>query len=315
MKNKLPKDLEAFYLINGRYTDLYVDTIYHYTSPAGILGIIENKKLNFRLSDARFLNDYSEGSEIEQLVVSVTKELLAENKVSEKYVSSMTKLLDIFLKKTTFVYHKENGDSFAALTTYSTYILSFSKDQDSLPMWNYYTKDNKYEGYNIGIDSKIALISDLNNIQNGFSMFSHEVIYDNQLKREQLKSILSQLANYEEQHPGETWGQLSFVLWMLRFLYKSPAFAHEREVRLILQLTDEPAPKGFNGHPFEIKYREANGYIIPYVEVALPEEYLNSITIGPLIAQQEAKQSLQKFLKSRGYNNVEINCSNVPVRY
>lgn len=30
------------------------------------------------------------------------------------------------------------------------YLCSFSKNKDSLAMWNYYSKGNKYEGFNIG---------------------------------------------------------------------------------------------------------------------------------------------------------------------
>ena len=50
---------------------------------------------------------------------------------------------------------KSETDSVIFLSIQKEYFMekcsSFSKNKDSLAMWNYYSKGNKYEGFNIGV--------------------------------------------------------------------------------------------------------------------------------------------------------------------
>ena len=142
-----------------------------------------------------------------------------------------------------------------------------------------------------------------------------KVFYDIELKYKELKEFILTVKQGATKDKNSRVALIAIWLYTFRFLFKDKAFAHEKEARLIFHLAESVPSEDYMGHGFAIKYRPKNGYIIPYIEIEVPITCFKSITVGPLIAQLEAKQSLQKFLKSRGYNNVEINCSNVPVRY
>ena len=65
----------------------------------------------------------------------------------------------------------------------------------------------------------------------------------------------------------------------------------------------------------ERKYRESNGYIIPYVEYTLAGYDLREIITAPLFEQELAQNNLQSMLTQRGYTNVNIKPSMIPIRF
>lgn len=101
--------------------------IFHYTSVSGLQGILGNKKLFF--TDIRFLND--------------TKEILTG---LESFITSF----NISTQKDRF--YKLINDM-----NESYFVCCFSLDGDSLPMWNYYTKEPNNQGYNIEFDDKMLI--------------------------------------------------------------------------------------------------------------------------------------------------------------
>ena len=59
-----------------------------------------------------------------------------------------------------------------------------------------------------------------------------------------------------------------------------------------------------------LNYRNA-----PYIEVPFPKEIIKEITIGPLLKDKIALNTVIDLLKSRGYDSVEVLNSNIPIRY
>ena len=72
------------------------------------------------------------------------------------------------------------------------YLFCASKSPDSLSLWNYYVKDGKREGANIGFDPE-ALASILGcNIHRLYGLervLSGPVVYDQRLQKEQLRGM------------------------------------------------------------------------------------------------------------------------------
>ena len=91
-------------------------------------------------------------------------------------------------------------------------------------------------------------------------------------------------------------------------MFKSECFEHENEVRMILTL-----PK--DQEIFPVKYRSKDGYIIPYVEYCFPTYTVKSITLGPLLNKETAKEAASSFLEQRGYSVKTVENSEIPVRY
>lgn len=86
-------------------------------------------------------------------------------------------------------------------------------------------------------------------------------------------------------------------------MLKDKAYDYEKEIRLIGDFKDAP-----------IKFREKNGYVIPYKEVYFAKEHIKTIKLGPCMNQGNAEFSLRHFLDSRGFEHVKIEKSEIPYR-
>lgn len=102
-------------------------TLYHYTSGQGLYGILNSSQLH--CSDVNFMNDPSERTYFLDLL--------------EIVFEKANECKDIYLE----LYNKSYQD--AVTDPFDRYVASFSKNPDSLSMWNYYAKGN---GYNLGLD-------------------------------------------------------------------------------------------------------------------------------------------------------------------
>lgn len=93
-------------------------------------------------------------------------------------------------------------------------------------------------------------------------------------------------------------------------IFKNNSFQHEEEIRAVITI-----PKESKKRRFDIKYRSVNGYIVPYIEVLFPKEIISEITVGPLLKDKIALNTMNDLLKSRGYDSVEVFNSDIPIRY
>lgn len=100
-------------------------SIYHYTSIGGLQGILQSKTLRF--TNIKYMNDRDE------IIAGLESIAYACNTSQEER--------EILLSS--FMNHGAQ-----------TFVCCFSLEEDSLPMWNYYTKEINNQGYNIEFDHK-----------------------------------------------------------------------------------------------------------------------------------------------------------------
>ena len=113
------------------------EEVYHYTSPEGLVSIFMNK--TFRFTDCQFFNDKLEYNYIKKpLCVAISK---LENKLLNK---DLIADVNNWLNDKYEVYYTDKAKM-------RYYVFCTSIKGDSLNMWNYYLKNGKYQGYNIGI--------------------------------------------------------------------------------------------------------------------------------------------------------------------
>ena len=106
-------------------------SVYHYTSIGGLESILRNKTLRF--TNIKYMNDKDE---IIAGLDSIAKDCNASDEVREQMRLAITNLgMQLF-------------------------VCCFSLKEDSLPMWNYYTKEINSQGYNIEFDDKKLYIAD-----------------------------------------------------------------------------------------------------------------------------------------------------------
>lgn len=300
---------------------IYGEPLYHYTSPQSLISILkkeaQNDAISLHFTRADTLNDLAEGREFYKYYEETSDKLLNEGKISQEFYHLISKIdrKDIFWWDEPIPLYPYKASE--------TYICSFSKGKDLLPMWNYYSKNSQYEGYNLGIklesdeQLKKAFLSD------GITgeIYLHEVIYDAFKVKSALYEFLIKL--YQKCDLKSEWDKfcveidIQLASSLLRYIVKNSAFEHEQECRFILKIL-----KGSSLD--KIDFRTKNGLLIPYIDAKLSRSFLKEITIGPLIEQKTARNTLEFFLNKNGYkvrydrdsdDGILINNSDVPIRY
>ncbi len=282
------------------------ETIYHYTSPQGLLGILENKNVTFWFSRYDCMNDISEGKNVLEVYNDVCEELISEKKIGDNFYENIKgiKIDDRESFKT-----QDNTMICIQFLLAEKYICCFSKNHDSLPMWNYYTKSGKCEGYNIGVFLGSMKASSSDN----YIFELCKVIYKDSEKKGILQTVIEEY--YEKYRNGfldlhTVKVMIAGLLKKCSLFFKNSCFQHKEEIRAVISI-----PRQDEKQQFEIKYRPVNGNIVPYIEVPFSKEIIHEIMIGPLLKDKIALNTMNDLLKNRGYHSVEVLNSNIPIRY
>ena len=156
---------------------------YHYTSPEGLLGILQNREIFF--TDAQFLNDYNERFDINNELEFFWKQHVREYK-KQFYSLIRNVKIDSFEDS----YAEYMNDRSEVISRY--FVLSASEDGDSLSMWKYYAKNGTYNGYNISLFTP-ALIDEWIDEETGVTVYMGTVIYKSSEKQQKIKKIVDEL--------------------------------------------------------------------------------------------------------------------------
>lgn len=187
-------------------------------------------------------------------------------------------------------------------------------------MWNYYSKGNAYEGFNIGMD--IPSIEDSLHMMYGHQLVNvdiYSIVYDSVKQEKMIEDFLREvLAVYQEGDLPCLRYIISHQLTYWSLIFKSQFFQHEEEVRIIVHVAKNRKEDILQNDPIDIKYRINGGYIIPFIEMKLDKSVVCSVSLGPLQCNEEQKKKqqeiLQEMLKKYGYL-ARVMCSQIPVRY
>lgn len=290
----LEADLQVVALLTQQPNDLKM--VYHYTTPAGLKGILENEEIYF--TDSGFLNDSSE----KKLVLQAFEEVL--NEVSDKFESAFAGSL-----------RQGYGDFENLCAAKTHYVFSASCNPDSLSMWNYYAKGNAFEGYNIGLNP-FALVERLN-LQNKGCFFGR-VIYDKNEMKQKIKAVILNCNTLWNKYEAEEDRSriLAFIFESLIYLaifYKKECFRHEDEYRFVISVPDNDSDG--------LEFRIIRGCLIPYISIQYRAEghftLIQSINISPLLKSDLYKLGVERLLLKLGYDTdkISIGTSAIPVRY
>ncbi len=235
-------------------------TLYHYTSGQGLYGIMNSSELH--CSHIAFLNDPTE----------------------HKYLDVVIKRIFQNSPDCKEIYDKLYNESYHGITYdfYEYYVLSLSRNNDSLSMWNYYSKGN---GYNIGLNYESIIKRNENKLG---EVFIVDLIYEwskqyrtvkkfiKSFKKELLKlentklNEASKLKIDEDMERRFNRGLINY-----RLSFKHSAYAREEEVRILIAkpITNKS----------DVFYRlSSNGVIVEYVKLKIDlKRDLKSIMIHP----------------------------------
>ena len=298
--------------------------IYHYTSPEGLQGILgEIVKLRFSRFDC--LNDESEGQNIKEVYLNALDEMLKKGEITHEFYSYFYST-EIGYNTTYMIPGTEEvqgaSEGKEGITVCRgvnvksvPYICCFSCNNDSLPMWSYYTKSGRYEGYNIGFTHLTTPLS-----KYGFnSILDGMVVYDEKMKLHFVRNVIKEIFYNATENKVPFFyfrDVMSMGLARWAMFFKNEAFQHEEEYRIIVFIPEErqnEISEVVSNIP--ILFRPKNGIFIPFIELCFEKTQVNSVTIGPLIKKELSERMLKEYFRVKEYNNVEIRKSNIPIRY
>lgn len=291
-----------------------MERVYHYTSMDAFLCLLESikkssdkKSLVFRATNIFFMNDPQEFIYGQEILMEVLKEIEYEKQVDyDLQLSSIFKKNikeEEWLVKLRESIHKNNE---------SPYVISFSHNSDSLPMWLNYGDDGNgvclaFTEYRSRIKKGTSKLKDLDIAQvEIYDMLgTHDVYYNaDSLKNKdnRLRKLIEYLYDY---YLNKIKSISSEELLRLRIdclraftevtapYIKTKEYESENEVRLAKTVKGDK-----NNDINEIKFRcNAKGHIIPFIDVEIPTKKLDYVRIGPLVNKELTSKGLEMIKK------------------
>ena len=295
------------------------ELIYHYTSSSGLQSILKENpdKLILRASRFDCLNDKMEGTFARKIFINNCNEMYHKGEI-DKDLHSI--LVNTSPTKTTLFYNV-GGRRKPIRINREQFLTSLSQDGDSLAMWKYYSKGTQYDGRNIGL-----LTSEITNSlkeqfwekEASFSIFP--VVYREEEQKELITGFINLIKEAKKYNQDDKLVRalVSEQLAQWALVFKSQHFSHEEEVRIVIDVGRTTKNGVLQGSPIPIKYRDSNGYIIPFIELNLSKNSLESVTLAPIGCEKEMKDIqktiLEDMLCRYGYSAKGYN-SGIDMRY
>lgn len=256
--------------------------VYHYTDPAGFLGILESRSL--WLSDYSYLNDPSE------IRYGVS---LAQDRLHRLGEGDHCGLLQEWAKS-------------IAVDDTRVYLACFSREGESISHWR------EYGDIAVGFEYSTGMFGYTN------TTTEHYVVYDRKRQEEIIDLVGNTVrASYDQDwpvRPPEGWEWLTTVLMSVLVLFKDPAYRDEREFRIAH--VDHPSLRSAES----VRFRAAAGRIIPYMttrQISHAEQPV-ILPIADVWLSGRASEALQRGVREalahHGYSGVSVEKSQIPIR-
>jgi hypothetical protein len=267
-------------------------TLFHYTTSAGLLGIIDKKEI--WASHTQYLNDQREF----QHAVSIIEEEIASMKKMAEYDQHQ-----IALEQMTSVL-KDSGSM-------NVCVCSFSEEGDVLSQWRAYGGDS---GFSVGFSGPF-----LRNVSESRRFWLVKCIYEEVEQRSWMRTLLTDVLNEntqkeldggDDKDPRIPGGNLAAYLNRYAPILKHKSFAEEKEWRII----SRPLPSTRDGFDF----RAGRSMLVPYFKIPLSTDtqpfQIEEIVIGPTPHSKQSRRSLQSLVKKHALNHTKIRNTGAPFR-
>lgn len=271
--------------------------IFHYTNAQGIIGILSTHKI--WATNLGFLNDPTEFVYSQNITIKTLRDF-RKTQTSQHIVL----LIDNLIKDIKSIHHSNSP----------FFISCFCEKEDLLSQWRSYGENGN--GYAIGIYTNLIGLHTYNK-ETAFDI--RPVIYNRNKQCLLITNLLNYIITYgnsinylkrknyffENIHQELTGIFIDYLL-----IFKNPLYSEEKEWRAISISTTE-----------NLKFREKNNQIIPYIELdmslyddnkkcVLP---VSDIKIGPTRNKKRAKVSVDCLCSKYGHFDCKISFSKVPL--
>jgi hypothetical protein len=262
-------------------------SIYHYTTLAGAVGIIETKSL--WVTKIQYLNDSRELIHAIELVGAAFREF-----EKSKLTVGALKMLEGLI----------NGLSGAK--NINICVASFCEDRDLLSQWRGYAPSA--QGIALGFSSR-ALEQRLQKL--GWHLY--RCVYDPIEQRRILNELLDQYVTHvESTSPDEIAARFNAQFLTIAPILKSPAFKEEREWRIV------SLPISFKDEVYDA--RVVGTRLTPYVKLQFElnfegvYDFVSDVCVGPAVNQFQTVDAMGVLLRKHKMSAGVVHLSQVPFR-
>ena len=270
------------------------DTLYHYTSLSGLMGIVDSRYL--RASDVRFMND---STELRHTLDLLRGHIERRLRSGTDHPALMTAMLD-------WLSHRVVGGPmiFAA---------SFRANGNLLSQWRGYSVHGK--GVSIGFSpDHIQRCAERQGFLIGRCIYASDV---QQQLIEQIADGIESEANQRQVNRDDEFSSIfennEEALLSIAAMLKHPAFEEEDEWRVV-------SPRIIDLHRHPVSFREGSSMLVPYYQFDLRGDQSSSIPlqhlyVGPTGNSELSMTSVELYLDSRNARPKEgISDCEIPYR-
>ena len=105
--------------------------------------------------------------------------------------------------------------------------------------------------------------------------------------------------------------------------FKHPAFEAENEFRIALVVESDRLPQRTKADKYPTGstkkmvegFTTKRGLIVPYVQITLPRDSINSVTVAPIMEFELAKRGVSELMRGAKMGNVQVMHSQIPIRF
>ena len=265
--------------------------LYHYTTTAGLLGIIQQKEI--WATHSQYLNDLRE---FRHALEIAQEELRAMRAASQDADRSCTL--------------QQMEENTTGIEIANVCVTSFSENRDSLSQWRAYSGGGA--GFAIGFSSEF-----LNAVLDTDCALM-PCIYDEDEQRGVVRSMLERVMDGQEggvkdEDEGVTTSRagskLNAHLLFYAAMLKHQSFKDEKEWR-ISGLFDCAGDR--------FGYRPGRSMLIPYYRISLDVDHepfrIEEVIVGPTPYPEQSSRSIKSLLVTCGFQDVHVVPSTVPYR-
>jgi hypothetical protein len=272
-----------------------MDTLFHYTTAAGLLGILRSSTL--WATDLRFLNDAQEAVYARELFVQAIRS--AENPTLEAGHPLHDHSQEFGVA---FEGYKELVAKDLNSPDFPVYVTCFCESGDLLSQWRAYGSDH---GYAIEVKTEVLKIA-AQQLTEYIPVSLIQVRYGRDAAADVVSTAMREMSKDTNLgHVGVHAHYMALRLTAMLAGVKHPGFREEREWRVVAAFESEsPGLEEFRSTPMAI---------VPYIEIPLPRDAIASIRVGPGRHVDVREAGVRRLMKKVGCEAL-VQHSDVPLR-
>jgi hypothetical protein len=279
------------------------ETLFHYTDAAGVVGILRSGKL--WATDSRFLNDAQESDYgLDYLASAVLAAPNPPKEVSHwAHKPGGSEHFARYLESV--AYEFKSGE-------FGVYVACFCESGDLLSQWRAYGRDHGYS-IEIDLDTLKRSVTRLRTYPPATRLT--KVRYGRAAAEDVATEAIEVVSQFNGNHPGVKAHYAALHLNSMLASIKNPNFEEEKEWRLVaaFEIFDESPHAVLHSDREPTLFRATPIAIVPYIELSLPHEAIQSIRIGPGNFGDVREAGVRRLLRTLG-SDATVLRSDVPLR-